>query len=45
MREHVYPRRIAANRMSREKAARELDLMRAVLKTLEDDVTTSIKGE
>lgn len=34
MRERVYPRWVAADKMTAEKAARELALMRAVLETL-----------
>jgi hypothetical protein len=35
-REHVYPRRIAAGRMSTQDARREIERMKAVLATLEE---------
>jgi hypothetical protein len=35
-REHVYPRRVAAGRMSQPDARREIERMKAVLATLEE---------
>jgi hypothetical protein len=35
-REHVYPRRVAAGRMSVEDSRREIERMKAVLATLEE---------
>lgn len=39
MRENCYPRWIAAGRITRDKAEYELDAMRAVLRTLEAQLT------